>query len=164
MKLSKNFTLNELVKSNTATRLGISNTPDKEGIIKLRLLVGELLQPIRDIIGPIRVTSGYRSRELNYMIGSSNNSQHTKCEAIDIQHYKRGKMNNLVIYNTIINRGLEYDQCILEFGDSTETDDPTNPAWIHLSYKATGNRRDLLVAYKDKNNKTKYRKPNNYYN
>jgi len=163
MKLSKNFTLNELVKSNTATRLGITNTPDKEGIIKLRLLVGELLQPIRDAIGPIRVTSGYRSRELNYMIGSSNNSQHTKCEAIDIQHYKRGKMNNLVIYNTIINRGLDYDQCILEFGDGTETKDPTNPAWIHLSYKATGNRRDLLVAYKDKNNKTKYRKPNNYY-
>lgn len=69
MRISKNFTLLELTKSNTATRLGISNTPDKEGIHKLRLLATELLQPLRNAVGPLRVTSGYRSESLNKAIG-----------------------------------------------------------------------------------------------
>ena len=68
MRISKNFTLAELTKSNTATRLGISNTPDKEGIHKLRLLATELLQPLRNAVGALRVTSGYRSESLNKAI------------------------------------------------------------------------------------------------
>ena len=157
MKLSKNFTLQELIKSNTALRLGIDNTPSKEGIKKLTILATSVLQLLRDRIGALRITSGYRSPELNTAIGGSNKSQHTKCEAVDIQYVKRGRMDNLLIYQALIDLDIDFDQCILEFGDSTKTSDPTSPAWIHLSYKITDNRRQVLVAYKDDNNKTKYR-------
>ena len=157
MKLSKNFTLQELIKSNTALRLGIDNTPSKEGIMKLTILATSVLQLLRDRIGALRITSGYRSPELNTAIGGSNKSQHTKCEAVDIQYVKRGRMDNLMIYQALIDLDIDFDQCILEFGDSTATSDPTSPAWIHLSYKITNNRRQVLVAYKDDNNKTKYR-------
>ena len=156
MKLSKNFTLQELIKSNTALRLGIDNTPSKEGIMKLTLLAA-FLQKIRDRIGPLRITSGYRSPLLSEAIGSSSNSQHCRYEAVDLQFVRRGQMNNLAIYNTLIELDLDYDQCILEFGDSTATSDPASPAWIHLSWKVSDNRRQTLVAYKDDNNKTKYR-------
>ena len=165
MRISKNFTLLELTKSNTATRLGISNTPDKEGIHKLRLLVTELLQPLRNAVGALRVTSGYRSESLNKAITGRSDyvSQHTKCEAVDLQFVKRGKMDNMKIFNAIINHALEFDQCILEFGGATAEKDSDNPDWIHLSWKVTENRRQILVAYKDENNKTKYRQPNNYF-
>ena len=156
MKLSKNFTLQELIKSNTALRLGIDNTPSKEGIMKLTILATLVLQLLRDRIGALRITSGYRSSELNTAIGGSNKSQHTKCEAVDIQYVKRGRMDNLLIYQALIDLDIDFDQCILEFGDSTATSDPTSPAWIHLSYKINDNRRQVLVAYKD-NKKTKYR-------
>ena len=162
MKLSKNFTLAELTNSNTALRLGIDNTPNKEGIYKLRILATTLLQPLRNYVGPIRVTSGFRSVALNSAIGGSNKSQHTKCEAVDLQHITRGKSENLKIFNALISLGLEYDQCILEFGGATETEDSKCPDWIHISYSLDYNRHQILVAYKDKNNKTKYRKPLNY--
>ena len=66
-------------------------------------------------------------------------------------------MDNLAIYNTLIELDLDYDQCILEFGDAPEYIDPENPAWIHLSWKVSDNRKQTLIAYKDINNKTKYR-------
>ena len=163
MRISKNFTLLELTKSNTATRLGISNTPDKEGIHKLRLLATELLQPLRNAVGPLRVTSGYRSESLNKAIGGSNKSQHTKCEAVDLQFVKRGSMDNMRIFNAIVTLGLDFDQLILEFGGATADKDSDNPDWIHISWKIKDNRRQILVAYKDENNKTKYRTKKNYY-
>ena len=163
MRISKNFTLAELTKSNTATRIGISNTPDKEGIHKLRLLATELLQPLRNAVGPLRVTSGYRSESLNEAIGGSNKSQHTKCEAVDLQFVKRGRMDNMRIFNAIVTLGLDFDQLILEFGGATADKDSNNPDWIHISWKITGNRRQILVAYKDENNRTKYRPKKNYY-
>ena len=163
MRLSKNFTLAELTKSNTALRLGIDNTPTKEGILKLTLLATELLQPIRDrLSAPIRISSGYRSPQLSEAIGSSSNSQHCRYEAVDIQYVKRGKMDNLMIYQALLDLDLDFDQCILEFGNSSATQDPTYPAWIHLSWKVSDNRRQVLVAYKDDNNKTKYRAPIKY--
>ena len=156
MFLSKNFTLNELTKSNTALRRGIDNTPTKEGIWKLTLLATELLQPIRDRIGALRVTSGYRSPELNAIFGA-NRSQHMLCEAVDLQFVKRGKMDNLQIYQAVMDLDLDFDQLILEFGDSTQYNDPMRPAWIHISWTVRENRKQVLVAYKDENNKTKYR-------
>lgn len=162
MKLSKNFTLKELTYSATALRLGIDNEPSKEGIYKLTLLATSLLQPLRERLGALRVTSGYRSFVLSEAIGSSSRSQHCKYEAVDLQYVKRGKMNNLDIYNALIELDLDYDQCILEFGNATEYIDPTYPAWIHLSWKISDNRKQTLVAYKDINNKTKYRPLINY--
>jgi zinc D-Ala-D-Ala carboxypeptidase len=157
MKLSKNFTLKELTKSNTALRLGINNEPSKEGILKLTLLATSILQPLRDVLGAIRITSGYRSPQLSEVIGSSSNSQHCRYEAVDLQYVKRGKMDNIKIYDALIDLDLDYDQCILEFGNGTQYIDPTRPDWIHLSWKISDNRRQTLVAYKDENNKTKYR-------
>ena len=163
MRISKNFTLAELTASNTSKRLGISNMPDKEGIHKLRLLATELLQPLRNAVGPLRVTSGYRSESLNKAIGGSNKSQHTKCEAVDLQFVKRGRMDNMRIFNAIVTLGLDFDQLILEFGGATADKDSDNPDWIHISWKIKDNRRQILVAYKDENNKTKYRTKKNYY-
>ena len=162
MILSKNFTLKELTKSNTALRLGIDNEPSKEGIWKLTLLATELLQPLRNAVGSLRITSGYRSPQLSEAIGSSSNSQHCRYEAADLQYVKRGKMDNIKIYDALSDLDLDYDQCILEFGNATEHINPTEPAWIHLSWKVVDNRRQTLVAYKDENNKTKYRPIINY--
>ena len=162
MILSKNFTLKELTRSNTALRLGIDNEPSKEGIWKLTLLATELLQPLRNVVGSLRITSGYRSPQLSEAIGSSSNSQHCRYEAVDMQYVKRGKMDNIKIYDALIDLDLDYDQCILEYGNATEHIDTTEPDWIHLSWKVVDNRRQTLVAYKDENNKTKYRPIINY--
>ena len=157
MRLSKNFLLKELTYSSTALRLGIDNDPSKEGVMKLTLLATELLQPLRNEVGSIRITSGYRSPQLSEAIGSSSNSQHCRYEAIDCQFVQRGKMDNLAIYNALIDLDLDYDQCILEFGNATEYINPTHPDWIHLSWKISDNRKQTLIAYKDIDNKTQYR-------
>jgi zinc D-Ala-D-Ala carboxypeptidase len=162
MRLSKNFTLKELTKSDTALRLGIHNEPSKEGIYKLTLLATEILQPLRDRLGALRVTSGYRSFVLSEAIGSSSRSQHCRYEAVDLQYFKRGRMDNIKIYHALKELALPFDQVILEFGDATEYVDPENPAWIHISYTVNNNRCQELVAYKDENNKTKYRTVINY--
>jgi len=162
MRLSKNFTLKELTRSNTALRLGIDNEPSKEGIYKLTLLATQILQPLRDRLGALRVTSGYRSFVLSEAVGSSSRSQHCRYEAVDLQYFKRGKMDNIKIYHALKELALPFDQVILEFGDATEYVDPENPAWVHLSYTINDNRCQELVAYKDINNKTKYRTVINY--
>ena len=162
MRLSKNFTLKELTRSNTALRLGIDNKPSKEGIYKLTILATEILQPLRDRLGALRVTRGYRSPKLCVALGSKISSQHAKYEAIDLQYFKRGKMDNIKIYQALKELALPFDQVILEFGDATEYVDPENPAWVHLSYTINDNRCQELVAYKDINNKTKYRTVTNY--
>ena len=89
MRLTKNFTLKEFTKSSTALRLGLNNNPTKEGIIKLRLLTTHLLQPLRNHIGSIRITSGYRSPELSKAIGSRSNSQHCR------QAWQDGQSGNI---------------------------------------------------------------------
>ena len=161
MLASKNFTINELCYSGTALRLGIDNKPTKEGIYKLTLLATSLLQSIRDKIGALRVTSGYRSIQLNTAIGGSANSQHCRYEAVDLKYFKKGQMDNLMIYQALIDLDLDFDQCILEFGNGSKYIDPTSPSWVHLSWKLSDNRKEVLVAYKD-GNKTKYRKPIEY--
>ena len=76
---------------------------------------------------------------------------------MDLQFVKRGKMDNLKIYQAVMDLDLDFDQMILEFGDSAEYNDPQFPAWVHISWKVVDNRKQVLVAYKDINNKTKYR-------
>ena len=85
MKLSENFTLQELTKSDTARRLVIPNEPNLDQIAKLHNLWDTLLQPGRDKFGPVIITSGFRSEQLCVKIGSSINSQHSKAEAVDFE-------------------------------------------------------------------------------
>ena len=165
MKLTQNFSLNEFLKSNVATRKGIDNSPEKHHIDSLQLLCEHILQPLRDCIGPIRVNSGFRSNDLNKAIGGAHRikdgkyvatSQHCKGEAADLCI---SSMENKVIYDEIQNMDLPFDQLIWEFGDEAPTG---HPRWIHVSYTSKGGRRQLLEAYKNEKGKTKYRTPKKY--
>ncbi len=147
MKLSKNFSRAEIEHSNTAKRLGISNEMSKKHLENMQRLIDNLIQPLRDDIGPIRISSGYRSPSLNRAIGGSSRSQHSKAEALDLQFWEKGKMNNKVIYDWILESGLEFDQMINEFDFS----------WIHISLKKNSNRKQVLEAYKDGEGDTAYR-------
>ena len=148
MRLSKNFTLSEITKSNTAKRLGIENAPNKEHLKNMQVLVRDLIQPIRDALGPIRISSGYRNPELNRAIGGSTKSQHCKGEALDLQYWSKGKMSNKEIYDWVVKSGIEFDQMINEFDYS----------WIHISLKSNGkNRKQILEAYKDSDGDTAYK-------
>ena len=147
MKLSKNFVLSEIIRSNTAKRLGIKNEPTKKHMEGIQRIITNLIQPMRDSLGPIRISSGYRNPELNRAIGGSSKSQHCKGEALDLQFWQMGKMMNELIYEWVLDSGLEFDQMINEF----------DFAWIHISLKAKDNRKQVLEAYKDENGNTKYR-------
>ena len=81
MNLTRNFTLSELIKSDTAIRKGINNNPNAEQIEKLKALCENILQPVRDHFGRVKITSGFRSVELCLAINSSANSQHARAEA-----------------------------------------------------------------------------------
>ena len=147
MRLSKNFTLSEITKSNTAKRLGIENAPDKEHLKNMQVLIRDLIQPMRDALGPIRISSGYRNPQLNRAIGGSTKSQHCKGEALDLQFWKNGEMCNKEIYDWVLKEGIEFDQMINEF----------DFAWIHISLKDNNNRKQVLEAYKDKDGDTAYK-------
>ena len=151
MRLSKNFTLSEITRSNTALRKGIPNEPSKEHLQNLQLLVRDVLQPMRDELGPIRVSSGYRSPELNRAISGSNKSQHCKGQALDLQFWENGAMNNKKIYDWILENKIEFDQMINEFDFS----------WIHISLKENKNRKLVLEAYKDEDGDTTYKHADN---
>jgi zinc D-Ala-D-Ala carboxypeptidase len=141
MELSKSFTLNELTKSQEATRLGIDNTPSEEHIKNLKILCEKILQPIRDFYGmPVSVSSGYRSAALCEAVGSSSKSQHTKGQAADFEIFG---MANKDLADWIV-QNLDYDQCILEFWNPN---DP-NSGWVHCSYNDSGNRKQYLNAQK----------------
>lgn len=152
MKLSNNLSLKEMLKSRTASRLGISNSPTVEHIENMMELALNIFQPIRNYFDiPIYISSGYRSEALNTAIGGSKTSQHSKGEAIDIDRNGSNEPTNAQIFDYIKNT-LEFDQLIWEFG----TDE--NPEWVHVSHNATGKQRgQILKAYKDSNNRTKYK-------
>jgi len=148
MVLSKNFSLIEMSKSQTAERKGIPNDPSPDHIENLKLLCERVLQPVRDHFNHVvSISSGYRSPELCIAIGSSLESQHAKGMAADFEIF--GTPNN-EIANWISNN-LIYDQLILEYWKES---DP-NSGWVHCSFNSQGNRKQYLKAYKE-NGSTKY--------
>tara|TARA_R100001510_G_C7571814_1_gene147938 strand:- start:288 stop:752 length:465 start_codon:yes stop_codon:yes gene_type:complete len=151
MRLSENLKLEECIKSNTASRLGIDNSPTEEHTKNLKLIAEKIFQPIREHFGvPIYISSGYRSESLNKAIGGSKTSQHCHGQALDIdQDNRNSKVSNKDIFDYIM-MNLEFDQLIYEFGDAM------NPAWVHVSYSEEKNRNRVLQAYKD-NGKTRYK-------
>lgn len=147
MKLTENFTLQEMIHSNIAIAKGITNVPNETQINFIRELCVEVLQPIRDHFGvPIHISSGYRSPRLNTAIGGSSSSQHCALRgaAADIQMDEM----NVEIFNYIKDE-LIFDQMIWEFGDDN------NPDWVHVSFHKGHNRKQILKAVKV-NGKTKY--------
>ena len=148
MKLTENFSLLELTKSQTAERKGIDNTPSPEHQENLKSLCEMILQPVRDHFGQVvSVSSGYRSPELCTAIGSKITSQHAKGQAADFEIF--GVSNKALA--DYIDSELHYDQLILEYWKES---DP-NSGWVHCSYSESNNRRQYLRAYKE-NGKTKY--------
>ena len=148
MRLSKNFSLAELTKSQTATRKGIDNEPSTEHVENLIHLAETVLQPIRDEFGrPVVISSGYRSPELCEAIGASAKSQHAKGEAAD---FEVPGMDNMQLAMWI-SRNTKFDQLILEF---YEPGDP-NSGWGHCSAVKEGARAQVLKATKVEG-KTKY--------
>ena len=148
MKLSRNFSLLELTKSDTAIRKGIDNNPNADQIEKLKLLCENILQPVRDHFGRVKVTSGFRSVELCEAIGSSARSQHAKAEAADFECIG---VDNAELFDWI-KSNLYPDQLILAFYTPGEP----NSGWIHASWVADQPRASFLHAYKSEG-KTKYK-------
>ena len=141
-KLSKYTTLQEVIKSNTASVLQIQNIPNDEQIRNLKLLCIEVFDKVREHFGkPIGITSGFRSIELNNRIGGSKNSQHMEGKALDIDGDLLGGVCNKDIFEYIKNN-CTFDQLIWEFG-------PENaPDWVHVSYNKGVNRKQILRAIK----------------
>ena len=148
MELTRNFTLAELIKSDTAIRKGINNNPNAEQIEKLKTLCEKILQPVLDHFGRVKVTSGFRSVELCQAIGSSVNSQHAKAEACDFEVIG---VDNAELADWI-HRELEWDQLILEFYTPGEP----NSGWIHCSVTEGMPRKSFLHAFRAEG-KTKYK-------
>ena len=124
------FTNNELTDSETAKRLRIKNEPTKEQWINLFAIRDNVLNPLREKFGKsIRITSGFRSTELNKAVGGKPTSQHTKGEAVDITAID--KADNKELFELC--KTLDFDQLI----------DESNLTWIHISYKVP-NRKQIL--------------------
>jgi zinc D-Ala-D-Ala carboxypeptidase len=145
MNLTSSFTLKELVHSTTAIRNGINNNAPPEVVRNLTYLCQHVLEPLREHMGcPIKVSSGYRSPELNKLVKGSKSSQHMEGKAADLVVHGRNQEMFMFILQY-----LPFDQLIWEFGTDGE------PDWVHVSYNADGNKRQVLKAVKQ-NGKTKY--------
>ena len=130
----KYFTLDELIHSDTADRLGIDNSPTCDAISNLDDLVTNVLDRLRSEWNhPIIVTSGYRCKELNAAVGGARNSQHLKGQAADIVS------DDFEAFRRFVSRWCkdnEFDQCIFEHSGDKE--------WVHISYVEGRNRRQVL--------------------
>ena len=144
MKLSKNFSLAELTKSQTAERMGLDNNPNEDETENLRILCERVLQPVRDHFNhTVTISSGFRNIILSQKIGSSAKSQHCAGEAAAFEIF--GTPNNEVA--DWIKENLMFDQLILEFF----TPGQPNSGWVHVSYKKeiNSNRKEYLMAIKN---------------
>tara|TARA_R100000655_G_scaffold918_2_gene3702 strand:+ start:99 stop:575 length:477 start_codon:yes stop_codon:yes gene_type:complete len=148
MQISRNFSLQELIKSDTAIRMGINNNPSAEQVEKLKALCENILQPVRDHFGRVKVTSCFRSVDLCLAIKSSAKSQHAKAEAADFEVMGT---DNAELADWIY-KNLDFDQLILEFYTPGEP----NSGWIHCSYTPNQPRKQFLHAFKSEG-KTKYK-------
>lgn len=136
MRITQNFTMEELVVSATANRLKIDNTPSDEQAAQLCLLTIQILQPLRDRYGkPIKISSGYRCKEVNKVVGGSSTSQHLKGEAADIDN---GATENKKLFNLaqqmIAEGELKVGQLI----------DEKNYRWIHISLPDSTHNNQIL--------------------
>ena len=149
MQLSKNFTMAEFIKSDTATKLGIDNTPEGEHLENAKELFENVVQKVRDHFGPTVINSGYRSPELNEAVRGSKTSQHCHGQAADIEvpGVANAEVAQWIVDNT------DFDQVILEF----YTPGIPDSGWVHVTYKnPEDNRKSVLTAMKE-DGKTVYK-------
>jgi hypothetical protein len=149
--LSKYITYGEAIKSATAKRLGIDNTPNGEQLTCMIDVANKVFDPVREFIGgKLDPSSFFRSEILNAATtGSAKNSQHTKGQAIDIDCDTYGIGNNKLVFD-FIKANLEFDQLIWEFGNNEQ------PDWVHVSYVKGKNRGNVLRASRNADGSTKY--------
>ena len=141
MNLTRNFTLEELVKSETALRKGLDNTPDEGSVRNLTALAENVLQPVRDAFGKgVKVNSGYRHPDVNAAVGGSRTSDHCKGMAADIEI--PGVANHELA--TWIEQHLKFTQVILEF----YTKGIPDSGWVHVSYDPSNLKCQTLTAVK----------------
>lgn len=137
MEISKHFNMQEVIKSYTATRLGIDNSLPDNLLPNARLVAEKILEPVRLYFSrPIIVSSWYRSPKLNKAIGGSLKSDHCKGCAVD---FEIDGMANAFIAE-FIRDNLEFRQLILEFHNP----DKPNSGWIHCSYVEGDNKKQVL--------------------
>lgn len=148
MNLTKNFTLAEMIKSETALRHDMDNTPGEQEISALKVLAEKVLQPVRDHFGKgVKVNSGYRSPDVNAKVGGSRTSDHCRGQAADIEI---PGVANYDLAKWIVDN-LEFRQVILEF----YTPGVPDSGWVHVSFVAEDNKKQVLTATKQ-NGKTVY--------
>jgi zinc D-Ala-D-Ala carboxypeptidase len=135
--LSTHFTLEEMIASQTAAREGIDNTPTPE-IIEALKYTAQGLEGVRILLGvPILVSSGYRCLALNRAIGSKDTSQHVKGEAVDFT--APGFGGPTTVMTRILESGLDYDQCILEYASKP------GRGWVHMSFTRKPRHQALVI-------------------
>lgn len=132
MNISKNFTLEELTRSETALRKGLDNTPDAETVANLTELANGL-EKVRELLGhPIHVNSAYRGPKVNSAVGGSKNSAHMRGWAADIVCPGFGSPRE--VCHAIMSSTIDFDQIILEFD-----------AWTHVSFEPSMRRQALTI-------------------
>lgn len=142
LQLSKNFKLSEFLDSEKARTVGISNDINLMEIARLKEATAGLFQPARDLLGPLNVTSGFRSLDLNRAIGGAKNSAHMQAFAMDAQPLQLSLAAAMV---KIADSSLVFDQVIMEMGAHHHR---TNDDWIHFGWRhpvTRQQRRQLLV-------------------
>jgi zinc D-Ala-D-Ala carboxypeptidase len=134
--LTKSFSLEELVFSQTAAREGIDNSPGPAQVRAMRELCTNVLQPLRDAIGvPLIVSSGYRSPRLNRFVGGSVRSQHMEGRAADVVCFS---MDTKKLFKRVLELKLPFDQLIYEGGRES--------VWVHVSFDPKRDRRSIMTA------------------
>jgi hypothetical protein len=149
MNLSQNFTLAELCKSELAIRRSIDNSPTQDVISNLQALVVNILQPVRNSLGPITINSGYRSPAVNVAVGGSPTSDHCRGMAADIEI--AGYDNKMLA--KFIEQNFRFTQVILEFYE----DGQPSSGWVHVSFDPDNLKYECLRAVKQ-DGKTVYLK------
>lgn len=146
-KVSEHITYANAIRSSVAEKYGIKNYFTPAQLINLKVLAENVYEPlIKHFKQPIHITSFFRSKELNKLIGGSNSSQHTANNgaAIDLDVVDGTGVSNLQLFN-YIKDNLDYDQLILE-----DIKPDGSIGWVHVSYKSKGNRRQVLtMVFKD---------------
>ena len=148
--ISKHISFTESVKSNTALRLNLNNTPNDYQTSNMVGVAVNIFEPLREYVeGPIKINSMFRSEDLNTAIGGSSRSQHCEGRAIDLDDTFGHKTNAEMFH--YIKDNLSFDQLIWEFGDDK------NPNWIHVSYVSKEENRGRCLKAEKINGKTTYK-------